>query len=122
MGMSEMITKTTTMLICIVLLSSILPVIGATTNNHCETTDSAFGWTITRGIIENIKKEGNDLYFRAIRLHYIEITGMQISIGIIKLRRCKISDLGPDRQLTLGPFGSFTWLFSINQGGITELD
>ncbi|MBU1940707.1 MAG: hypothetical protein KKC68_02930, partial [Candidatus Thermoplasmatota archaeon] len=34
------------------------------------TTDSIFGWTIIRGFIGNLKKQGNDLYFRAIRLHY----------------------------------------------------
>ena len=90
-------TKITSLLICTIILASILPVIGATTNNQCETTDSAFGWTIIRGAIENLKKEGNDLYFRAVRLHYTEITGMEMSTGIIKLKRCKISDLGPDR-------------------------
>jgi hypothetical protein len=116
--------KITTIILCTIILASILFATGvnSTSNNTCKTTDSAFGWTIIRGLIENVKKEGNDLYFRAVRLHYTEITGMEMSTGIIKLKRCKISDLGPDRQLTFGPFGSFTWLFSINHGGITELD
>ena len=86
-----------------------------------DTTDSIFGWTIIRGFVGNIKKQGNDLYFRAIRLHYTEITGMEMSTGIIKLKRCRISDMGPDRQLTFGPLGSFSWIFAVCHGGLTEL-
>ncbi len=86
-----------------------------------QSTDSIFGWTIVRGFVGNLKKQGNDLYFRAIRLHYTEVTGMEMSTGIIKLKRCRISDMGPDRQLTFGPLGSFTWIFAISHGGLTEL-
>jgi hypothetical protein len=46
---------------------------------------------------------------------------MEMSTGIIKLKRCRISDMGPDRQLTFGPLGSFTWIFAICHGGLTEL-
>ncbi|MBU0498021.1 MAG: PKD domain-containing protein [Candidatus Thermoplasmatota archaeon] len=86
-----------------------------------STTDSIFGWTIIRGFVGNMKKQGNDLYFRAIRLNYTEITGMEISTGILRFKRCRISDMGPDRQLTFGPLGSFTWIFGICHGGLTEL-
>ncbi len=86
-----------------------------------ETTDSIFGWTIIRGWVANMKKQGNDLYFRAVRLHYLEITGMEMSTGIIKLKRIRISDMGPDRQLTFGPLGSLTWIFGFCHGGLTEL-
>ena len=116
--------KIISLIICSILLASI-PLTLAANNTEkptCETTDSPFGWTIIRGVIENLKKEGNDLVFRAVRLHYTEITGMEMSTGIIKLKRCRISDMGPDRQLTFGPFGSFTWIFSLNHGGLTELD
>jgi hypothetical protein len=68
-----------------------------------------------------MKKQGNDLYFRAVRLHYLEITGMEMSTGIIKLKRIRISDMGPDRQLTFGPLGSLTWIFGFCHGGLTEL-
>ena len=116
--------KIISILLCTILLASVPLTLGAQiqANKTCETTDSPFGWTIIRGVIENVKKEGNDLVFRAVRLHYTEITGMELSTGVIKLKRCRISDTGPDRQLTFGPFGSFTWLFSINHGGLTELD
>jgi hypothetical protein len=89
--------------------------------NQPDTTDSIFGWTIIRGWVANMKKQGNDLYFRAVRLHYLEITGMEMSTGIIKLKRIRISDMGPDRQLTFGPLGSLTWIFGFCHGGLTEL-
>jgi hypothetical protein len=116
--------KIITIFLCTILLASIPLTLGAELNKNttCETTDSPFGWTIIRGIVQNLKKQGNDLYFRAIRLHYTEITGMEMSTGIIKLKRCMINDLGPDRMLTFGPLGSITWIFSINHGGLTELD
>jgi hypothetical protein len=108
--------------VCMLMLATVPLAAGAVTSEpDSETTDSIFGWTIIRGFIGNLKKQGNDLYFRAIRLHYTEITGMEMSTGIIHLKRCRISDMGPDRQLTFGPLGSFTWIFAICHGGLTEL-
>jgi hypothetical protein len=91
------------------------------TPTSTETTDSIFGWTIIRGFVGNLKKQGNDLYFRAIRLHYTEITGMEMSTGVIRLKRCRVSDIRFDRHLTFGPLGSFTWIFGYCHGGLTEL-
>jgi hypothetical protein len=114
--------KILSILICMLMLATVPLAAGAIDiEQDTETTDSIFGWTIIRGFIGNIKKQGNDLYFRAIRLHYTEITGMEMSTGIIKLKRLRISDMGPDRQLTFGPLGSLSWIFAICHGGITEL-
>ena len=118
----KMKAKILSILICMLMLATLPLAAGAMTSEQdADTTDSIFGWTIIRGFIGNLKKQGNDLYFRAIRLHYTEITGMEMSTGIIKLKRCRISDMGPDRQLTFGPLGSFTWIFAICHGGLTEL-
>ena len=86
-----------------------------------KATDSVFGWTIIRGFVGNMKKQGNKLYFRAIRLHYTEFTGMETSTGVIRFKRCRISDMGPDRQFTFGPLGSFSWILAICHGGVDEL-
>jgi hypothetical protein len=94
---------------------------GAFVEEAEEVEKPLFGWTIIRGLIGNMVKMGNDLYFRAIRLHYTEITGMEMSIGVIKLKRCRVSDLGPDRHLTFGPLGSLTWIVAICHGGLQEL-
>ena len=118
----KMKAKILSILICMLMLATLPLAAGAMNSEQdADTTDSIFGWTIIRGFIGNLKKQGNDLYFRAIRLHYTEITGMEMSTGIIKLKRCRISDMGPDRQLTFGPLGSFTWIFAICHGGLTEL-
>ena len=86
-----------------------------------ERPEPLFGWTIIRGLVGNMVKMGNDLYFRAIRLHFTELTGTEMSVGVIKLKRCRVSDLGPDRHLTFGPLGSLTWIFGICHGGLQEL-
>jgi hypothetical protein len=114
--------KILSILICMLMLATLPLAAGAVNSEQdAETTDSVFGWTVIRGFVGNIKKEGNDLYFRAIRLHYSEITGMESSFGVIKFKRCRISDMGPDRMLTFGPLGSLTWIFGLCHGGLTEL-
>jgi hypothetical protein len=80
----------------------------------------AFGWTIIRGTALNIKEQGNDLVFRAFRLHYTEITGSSFSSGVLRLKKVKISDVGVNRMITLGPFGSFNYIFAICKGGMRE--
>ena len=108
--------------VCMLMLATLPLAAGAVHSEpDAETTDSVFGWTVIRGWVGNIKKEGNDLYFRCIRLHYSEITGMESSFGVIKFKRCRISDMGPDRMLTFGPLGSLTWIFGLCHGGLTEL-
>jgi hypothetical protein len=84
-------------------------------------TDSLLGWTFIRGLVGNLKKIGNDLYFRTIRLHYLEFTGMEISMGVLRLKRCRVNDLGYDRQMVIGPLGSLVWIVGFCHGGLTEL-
>ena len=112
-------------LVCMLMIATIIPATEALhirdSDETKSTTDSIFGWTIIRGWVANMKKQGNDLYFRAVRLHYTEITGMEMSTGILRIKRIRISDMGPDRQLTFGPLGSLTWIFGLCHGGLTEL-
>ena len=83
--------------------------------------DPLLGWTAIRGYVINIKKEGNDLTFRAIRLHYTEITPREVSTGIIKFKKVRISDIGPDRRVHMGPFGTYAYITGICHGGIQEI-
>ena len=46
---------------------------------------------------------------------------MEMRLGVIKLKRCRINDLGPDRHLTFGPLGSLTWIFALCHGSLQEL-
>jgi hypothetical protein len=83
--------------------------------------DPLLGWTAIRGYVVNIKKEGNDLVFRAIRLHYTEVTPREVSTGVLKFQKIRISDIGPDRRVYLGPFGTYVYITGICHGGIQEI-
>ena len=103
------------------LLISTIPVAAGINTEKTEETTDLLGWTIIRGFVFNIKKIGNDLYFRTIRLHWTQFTGSEFSMGVMRFTRAKVSDLGPDRQLTFGPLGSFTWIVALCHGGLTEV-
>ncbi|MBU0496330.1 MAG: hypothetical protein KKC68_02515, partial [Candidatus Thermoplasmatota archaeon] len=80
------------------------------------------GWTIIRGVVLNVKEQGNDIIFRAVRLHFTEITGTKSSTGVIRGKRVQISDVGLNRMLTIGPFGSLSYVFAISYGELKELN
>ena len=69
--------KALAVVICLLFLPTI-SIVHATTEPASggeEEPQSIFGWTIVRGLVFNLQKMGNDLVFRAIRVHYTEITG-----------------------------------------------
>lgn len=103
------------------LLLSTIPVAAGINTEKTEEPTELLGWTFIRGLVFNMKKIGNDLYFRTIRLHWTEFTGSEFGMGVMRLKHVKVSDLGPDRQLTFGPLGSLTWIVALCHGGITEL-
>lgn len=107
-------------LLCTLMIATIPMAAGMNTDNEKDTTD-LFGWTVIRGLIFNIKKIGNDLYFRAIRLHATQFTPTEMSMRVHRFERLKISDFGPDRQITFGPLGSFTWIIGLKHGDLKEL-
>lgn len=80
----------------------------------------AFGWTIVRGTAINVKEQGNSLVFRALRLHYTEITGSSFTTGVLRGKKVTISDVGLNRMITLGPFGSLSYIFAISHGNLQE--
>ena len=65
---------------------------------------------------------GNDLVFRAIRVHYIEITGFEVSTGVIRLKQVVVSDFGPDRRVHFGVIGVFVYLFAVCKGDLQIMD
>ncbi len=83
--------------------------------------DSLLGHTIIRGTVFNMKSAGRDVTFNAIRLRYTEFTPSSRSTGVIKFQKCRIRDTGLDRKYTIGPLGSFTFIFGIYRGSIQEI-
>lgn len=76
------------------------------------------GWTIIRGYVFNLKPKGNNLVFRAVRLHYLTITPFGIDSGVLKQKKYRISSMGRDVQFDVGPTGLFSWIFGVHRGGI----
>ena len=114
--------------IAVVLCMLILPTVPLVTASmqpevtEEKPTDSIFGWTIVRGLIFNLQKMGNDLVFRAIRVHYTTITGLEISSGVIKGKQVAVSDFGPDRRVHFGALGVFVYLYAVCKGGVQIMD
>jgi hypothetical protein len=110
--------KILSLMFCMLMITAIPLAAGTAVDSSDDENDALLGWTILRGFVFNVKKVGNDLHFRAIRLHYTQFTGMEWSTGVVKLKDCSVSDLGPDRMVSLGPLGSFSWLFAVCHGGL----
>jgi hypothetical protein len=116
--------KAMAVVICMLFLP-MMSIVQATTepaSDGEEEPQSIFGWTFIRGLVFNLQKMGNDLVFRAVRIHYTEITGFEISTGIIKLKQIAVSDLGPDRRVYIGVFGVFCWIYAICKGDLQIMD
>lgn len=84
-------------------------------------SEGIFGITIIRGFVFNVKQHGTDITFRAIRLHYITISSMEKTTGVMRFQRCSMNDFIFERRYDIGPLGSFTWMFGICRGGLTEI-
>ncbi len=116
--------KALAVVLCMLLLPTVSIVHAATepASGGEEEPQSIFGWTIVRGLVFNLQKMGNDLVFRAIRVHYTEITGFEVSTGVVKLKQIAVSDFGPDRRVHMGVLGVFVWLFAICKGDLQIMD
>ena len=107
--------------ICMLLLTTIPLAAGVTVEKeteHEEEPVGIFGITIIRGWISNVKQRGTDITFRAIRLHYITISGMEKSMGVLRFEKCTVNDFIFERRWDMGPLGSFSWIFGIVRGEI----
>ena len=83
-----------------------------------EETDGIFGITIIRGFVSNVKQKGTDITFRAIRLHYLKISAMEKSTGVLRFEKCRVNDFIFERRYDMGPLGSFSWIFGIVRGDL----
>ena len=116
--------KALAVIICLLFLPtiSLVQAVSEPASGGEEEPASIFGWTIVRGLVFNLRKMGNDLVFRAIGVHYTEITGFEISSGVVRLKQIAVSDFGPDRRVHMGVLGVFCWLFAICKGDLQIMD
>ena len=108
--------------ICMLLLTTIPLAAGMAVEKEIETEEEpegVFGFTIIRGFISNVKQRGTDVTFRAIRLHYLTMTPMEKSVGVLHFEKCRVNSFMFERRWDMGPLGSFSWIFAIVRGEIS---
>ncbi len=113
--------KIMSLLICMLLISIIPIAAGVSMERETqseEETEGVFGITIIRGFISNVRQQGTDTTFRAIRLHYFTISPMERTHGTIRLQKCTVNDFAFERRWDMGLLGSFSWIFGVVRGGL----
>ena len=114
--------KIMSLMICMLLISIIPIAAGVSVESETqseEETEGLFGITIIRGFISNVRQQGTDTTFRAIRLHYFTILSpMEKTTGIIRLQKCTVKDFAFERRWDMGLLGSFSWIFGVVRGDL----
>ena len=104
--------------VCMLFLTTIPLVAGSNEENEPATTTEIIGRAIVRGFILNPEYDGNDIEFRAIRIHYTVFTATEMSIGIVKLKDCEVKNGLFSNVHTFGPMNNFGYIIGFYQGGI----
>ena len=114
-------TKIVALMMCMLMITIVPLAAGMTIEKETEPEEESeglFGITIIRGFIANVRQKGTDITFRAIRLHYFTISGMEKITGVIRLKKCTVDDFAFERRWDIGLLGSFSWIFGIVRGGL----
>jgi hypothetical protein len=104
--------------ICMLLLATIPLAAGTSVEETDEQPTDLIGMTWVRGWIFNPKTVLGMVHARAIRLHYVEITGMETDLGIVRVRDVSFRDGVFLRFINVGPLGSMTYVIGLTYGGI----
>ena len=107
-------------ILCILLLASIPVSTGIAVKEEQSDPESPdlVGVTWVRGWILNPRIVLGMISARALRLHYIELTGMETHIGIVRAKQVTFRDGFALRYVQIGPLGMFTWVMGFIYGGI----
>jgi hypothetical protein len=106
------------LIVCMLLLTTIPIAAGVHVEENNEQPADLIGMTWVRGWIFNPKSVLGMIHARAIRLHYIEITGMETDLGIVRVREVSFRDGVFLRFINVGPLGSLTYVIGLTYGGI----
>ena len=105
--------------LCLLLVASIPLAAGIEIEeDEGEQTSDLIGITWLRGFIFNPKVRLGKVHARAIRLHYVELTGMETDLGIVRVRSVSFRDGVMLRYFNIGPLGSLTYVIGLTYGGI----
>ena len=106
-------------LVCMLMLTTI-PLAAGSINEEtsdAETTD-LIGRAIVRGFFMNPEYNGNDIQFRAIRIHYTVFTATEMKLGVVRLKMCEVKNGLFSNIHTFGPLNNFGYIIGFYQGGI----
>lgn len=108
-------------LVCVLLLTTIPLAAGITIEKETEPEEEPegiFGLAWVRGWILNPRETGNRISGRAIRLHFIEFSGLETRRGVVTLRRVNFR-AGMFLDITyMGELGSLAYVRGFVPGGI----
>jgi hypothetical protein len=110
--------KTLGILVCLMMIGTLIPI---TTAINCDTEAAPadlVGLTWVRGFIINPKVVLGRVNCRALRLHYVEFTGMETDLGIVRLRDVSFRDGIGIKYVNIGPLGTLTWVMGLTYGSI----
>ena len=107
--------------VCILLLTTIPLASGMTIETTPEPekeTEGLFGWAWVRGWLVNAREVGDYISGRAIKLHFIEFSGLETKRGMITLKLVNFK-AGVFLDINyLGPLGSLAYVRGFIPGGI----
>ncbi len=111
-------------LVCMLLLATIPLAAGMSFDNETEDeTTGLVGWAWLRGWVLNPKVVGNKVHARALRLHYIEVSGTETNIGIVRFKQVEFRDGSPlGIRMEFGLLGSMSYVFGLFHGGLDIKD
>ena len=105
-------------LVCMLMLTTIPLAAGSVEDNSETGTTELIGRAIVRGFFINPEYNGNDIAFRALRIHYTVFTGMETAIGIVRFKNCEVKNGLFSNIHTFGPLNNFGYIIGFYQGGI----
>jgi len=110
--------KIVSTIICILIISTI-PLATGVTDPEPEPQTTDIGRVWLRGLCFNLVDLGRMNYGWAIRVHYIEFTPTERTMGFITLKRIAFGDsIMAGTMYEPGPLGFFTIVFGLFRGGI----
>ena len=109
------------LLLCIMMISTIPLAAGVTDTEPEEQSTLDVGRVWLRGLLFRCNRWGNTNHALALRLHYVEITPSERTVGIVTLNHVAFRDSAYLGRMYEVGFGLFTYIFGVFLGGLEIL-
>ena len=107
-------------IVCSLLLCTIPLAAGINiaTENDEEPASGLLGWAWIRGWVMSPRELGNYMSGRAIRVHFIDFSGLETKAGIIKVKLISFKTGAFLKIDYFGPIGALAYVHGFVHGGI----